>query len=478
MDLLKEHDGLALAALVKNKQVSPLELVEASIARIEQINPQINAVIYPLFEEAKKLAQAPLAEGPFAGVPFLLKDLLATLAGVPMFLGTKVLKEEKPIVPPQDSELVRRIKGAGFLLMGKTNTPELGLQPTTEPKAFGPTRNPWDVTRSAGGSSGGSAAAVATSMVPLAHGNDGGGSVRIPASCCGIFGLKPSRGRISLAPTYGDILNGLITEGVLTRTVRDAAAWLDAVHGPMPGDPYNALPPQGSYLESLQTKLRPLKIAFSTKAPLGVPIDQDCIQATEETAKLLSELGHQIVERDIKISADYFTGAFVTVWSAGLVPTLKFIEEYLGHPLKKEDFEPMSWALFEIGKAKSAGDYLQAIRDLQLVARQLMAPYEKEDIDVYLTPTLGKPPVAIGELDSPPEDPLRGFYGGAAFVPFTALCNITGQPAVSVPLFWNKADLPIGSHLMGRMGGEATLLQLAAQLEETRPWKERRPIVA
>jgi amidase len=468
----EKYDGLGLAQLVRKKQVKPEELLESSIARIERLNPQINAVITKMYDQARFQIRRGLSQGPFTGVPFLLKDLLAMYEGVPMSFGAKLFKGFKP---DHDSELTLRYKDAGLVILGKTNTPELGIQPTTEPQAFGPTRNPWNLERSAGGSSGGAAAAVAVAMVPMAHGSDGGGSIRIPASCCGVFGMKPTRGRVTLGPDIGDIASGLVVEHALTRSVRDSAYLLEAVMGPSPGDPYCAVPPRRYFREVIELDPAPLRIAFTAKAPNGAPVHPDCKQALASTVKLLEDLGHHLSEEKIPDLDKSLEEAFFTVWMASTANGIASVERVTGITLKGDLFEPMTWALAEEGRKRSAVDYLISVRRLQTFSRHFARTFG--DFDLWLTPTLAQPPVVIGALDSSKEDPLRGFYAGAEFVAFTPLANATGQPAMSVPLFWGEQGLPIGVQFIARYGEEDTLFQLAAQLERARPWAERYPPV-
>jgi len=466
LDDLAFLDATAQAELVRQKEVKPIELVEAAIARIERLNPTLNAVITPMYELARTAADEKLPEGPFTGVPFLLKDILGMYAGVRMTLGSKLLQD---FVPDHDSELVVRLKRAGLVIVGKTNTPEFGILPTTEPLFFGPCRNPWNTDHTTGGSSGGSAAAVAAGMVPMAHGNDGGGSIRIPASCCGLFGLKPTRARNPLGPDFGDVMSGLVSEHALTCSVRDSAALLDATAGPDVGDPYWAPPPERPYLQEVGADPGRLRIAFTTQAAADVTVDADCVQAVEDTAKLCAELGHEVEEKTLPLNAEMLTNAFSVLWSAGTASTLKMLGAV------REQVEPLSWALKEMSEQYSAADYILALQTLQSVSREVARFFQ--DTDVLLTPTLAEPPLPLGSFDSPPDNPLHGFYRSIMFASFTPICNMTGQPGMSVPLFWNADNLPVGSHFIGRFGDEATLFRLAAQLEEARPWCNRRPAI-
>lgn len=469
-DELAGMDAMAQADLVRRGEATAAELVEAAIERIEARNPALNAVITPMYDEARRVAAGPLPEGPFTGVPYLLKDLLAMYAGVRLTAGSDLTGD---FVAPVDTELVARLKRAGFVVVGKTNTPELGILPTTEPQRFGATRNPWDPTRTPGGSSGGSAAAVAAGMVPAAHANDGGGSIRIPAACCGLFGLKPTRARNPLGPLLGDIMGGLVVEHAVTRTVRDSAAILDATHGADPGAPYWAPPPTRSFLDEVGAEPGRLRIAMTTATITGTPVHPDCLAAVHDAAKLCEGLGHEVVEAEPPLDGELTMQTFLAVWAAGNANAVDGVARLVGRTPSPELFEPLTWALAEWGRTVSAPDYLGAIAYLQMLSRG-MAQFLSQ-FDVWLTPVTAEPPVPLGTFDSPPDDPLAGLMRAAAFVPFTGICNATGQPAMSVPLYWNAEGLPIGAHFAGRFGDEATLFRLAAQLEAARPWAHRRP---
>jgi len=466
-------DATAQAELVRRREVKAIELVNAAIDRIERLNPTINAVVTPMYEQARAAATADLTDGPFAGVPFLLKDLLAEYAGVRF---TESMAFMRDYVSDHDTELVIRLKHAGLIILGKTNTPELGILPTTEPRLFGPTRNPWDTSRTSGGSSGGSASAVAAGLVPMAHGNDGGGSIRIPASCCGLFGLKPTRGRNPLGPDYGDVYGGLVAEHAITRSVRDSAALLDATSGPDIGDPYWAPPQIRPFLQEVGADPRRLRIAVTTAAVTGVEVHTDCVNAVRDAAALCADLGHEIVEVTPTLSGDLISQNFIVLWSVGCAWAIDDWARQIGRTPTADQFEPLTWGLYEMGQQQSAPAGLLALQDLQKVSREIARFFV--DYDVWLTPTLGEPPVPLGTFDSSPENPLEGLFRSASFVPFTPLCNVTGQPAMSVPLFWNDQGLPVGTHFIGRFGDEATLFRLAAQLEAARPWASRRPPVS
>jgi len=470
-------DATAQAELVRRREVSPLELVEAAIDRIEALNPQLNAVITPLFDRGREAASGrDLPDGAFRGVPFLLKDLLCHSAGDPLYEGMSFLRRQRHVAR-DDTVLAARFRAAGLVLVGKTNTPELGILPTTEPEAFGPTCNPWDTARSAGGSSGGSAAAVASGMVPLAHGNDGGGSIRIPASECGLVGLKPTRGRTSLGPDFGDMMGGLVCEHVLTRSVRDTAAVLDAVAGPAPGDPYSAPPPRRSYREELTAPVGALRVGILTTSAAG-GVHPDCVAAVESTARLLESLGH-VVEGEHPPALDdlEFAGNFLTLWSVGNAWNLDYWGRELGVTIAADDVEPLTWALASMGREFSGPQYLGAIEWLQRFSRKVQSWWEEDGYDLLLTPTIAEPPPELGQFRSQPDNPLSGLLRAVGLVPFTPQFNVTGQPAISLPLSWNAEGLPIGSQLVARFGAEDVLIRVAAQLEQAAPWQERRPPV-
>ena len=417
-------------------------------------------------------ASGPLPDGPFAGAPFLLKDILAAYAGVRLAYGASLLAG---FVPDHDAELTIRYKKAGLVICGRTNVPEFGFLPTTESRLHGPCRNPWNLDFTSGGSSGGSAAAVAAGLVPMAHGNDGGGSIRIPASCCGVFGLKPTRGRNPLGPDAGDIMSGLVCEHVLTRSVRDSAAALDATSGPDVGDPYWAPPPERPFLQEVGADPGRLRIGFTKFAPEG-PVHAECVRAVQEAAALCAHLGHWVEEETLDIPLDQFGEAFAILYASNLLSTATVIEKVIGKPLEPEQMEIPCWFMYELGKNYTGGDYLNAVADLQRITRQVAR--HMLDYDVLVTPVLAKPPLPLGSFDSTPEEPLIALGTTTEWVLFTQLCNATGQPAMSVPLYWTDENLPVGVQFIGRFGDEATLFRLAAQLEQARPWSDRRPPVS
>ena len=471
-------DACALAELVRDGTASAAELVDDAIDRIEKLNPELNAVIRTRFDEARREAAGAIPDGPLRGVPIVLKDLLCATAGEEIHEGVRALKRAR-YVAEEDQELVRRFRAAGLVVVGRTNTPELGILPTTEPAAYGPSRNPWDTARSTGGSSGGSAAAVASGMVPLGHANDGGGSIRIPASECGLVGLKPSRARVPLGPEWGDVMGGLVCELAVTRSVRDTAAVLDAVAGPAPGDPYAAPPQERPYADEVGADPGRLRVGMQTAAFGGtVATHPDCVAATEAAAGLLESLGHVVEPSHLSaLDAPEFVQAFLLVWSAG---TAYDVDHHwpakLGRPLTEDDVEPLTWALADAGRSASAAEFLDARQKLQRISRQVAQWYEG-GFDLLLTPTIAEPPPLLGQFDSPADNPLHGLFRAAEVVPFTPAFNVTGQPAISLPLYANGGGLPIGVQLVARYGREDVLIRVAAQLEEATPWARRLPPV-
>lgn len=468
MDEFATLDGIAQAALVQRGEITALELAETAVRRIEALNPQLNAIVTEMFDLGVAAAKTSQPTTPLSGVPFLLKDLGTAYKGVRLTGGSAALAN---FVPTANATLVERTNAGGLITLGKTNTPEFGLLPTTEPTFLGVCRNPWDLNRSPGGSSGGAAAAVAAGMVPVAHASDGGGSIRIPAACCGLFGLKPTRGRVPAGPSNGDVMSGLSTSGCISRSVRDSAAFLDIVSGPSAGDPYWAPPQQRPFLTETTTPPSRLRIAFSTVAPSGVKIDEACITAVHHTAHLCTTLGHHIEEATPTFDATRFNDAFLALWAAGCAWTVKGIAQLTRQPPNPTQYEPLTWALYQQGERLTAADYLLAVQSLQLVGRQI-APFF-DQYDLWLTPVVAEPPLPLGHFDPQPSNPLSGMERAIAFVPFTPIANATGQPAMSLPLHWTEAGLPVGVHFLARFGDEATLFRLAAQLEQAQPWAQR-----
>ncbi|MFQ5983287.1 MAG: amidase, partial [Woeseiaceae bacterium] len=399
MDELAFLDATAQADLVRRKEVTPTEMVEAAVERIERLNPELNAVITPLYDRAREAAGTVSIDAPFAGVPFLLKDIVAEYEGTPLSEGSALLAGH--YISPKDSELVRRYREAGLIILGKTNTSEFALLPTTEPRQFGPCRNPWHTSLTTGGSSGGSTAAVAAGMVSAAHANYGGGSIRVPSSCCGLVGLKPSRGRNSLGPEIGDAANGLLCEHVVTRSVRDSAAILDATVGPLPGDPYYPAPAERTFAEEVGRAPDRLRIGLGTVALNGVPAHPDCVAAAESAAKLCEELGHDVSEASPSVDGKRLFKAFGHVWAGFLCWEVKDWAGRSGRAIDEDLFEPATWRTYLHGEKQSSGDYLLAVQDLQRAGRDAAAFFS--DYDIWLTPTLAQPPMPLGYFDYSPE---------------------------------------------------------------------------
>ncbi|MFO1222560.1 MAG: amidase [Burkholderiaceae bacterium] len=499
LDEYDRHDATALGAMVRAGEVAPETLLECAERRIAAGNGTLNAVIAQYPKPARHALRSRRAAGHeragvFAGVPVLVKDLLATVEGVPTWNGNRLLQRALPAAA-HDSEFIRRLRATGALIIGKTATPEFGLTPYTEPELTGATRNPWDPARTPGGSSGGSAAAVAAGFVPLATGGDGGGSIRIPASCCGLFGLKPTRGRVPTGPDQGELWSGLAIEHALTRSVRDSAALLDAVAGADSGAPCAAPAQARPFVDEVRTPPGRLRIGVSTEPWLGrAPLHPDCLQAVQRSADLLRSLGHEVDESRLAIDRDAFALAFLQVLAANVRAEIEFIAATLRLRPRRRDFEAATWALSLLGRALSADELVNAQRTIQLAGRAIGRQFES--IDVLLTPTLASPPPPIGSLQPTPAErrqiAVMNAVGSPAllrragalqqlagkvfdFIPYTPVFNGTGQPAMSVPLHWNAAGLPIGVQFVGRFGDEATLLRLAGQLETAQPWFHRRP---
>lgn len=467
-------DAVTQADLVRKGEVTPRELVEAAIARAERVNPALNAIITPLYEKARAAAVDPdLPAGAFHGVPLLLKDIFGYSAGDAYHMGMHALRSAG-FVAPHDTHIVTKMRQAGFVFIGRTNAPELGTIPSTEPLTYGPTHNPWDPTRSPGGSSGGSAAAVAAGVVAVAHANDGGGSIRIPASACGVVGLKPSRGRSSFGPDLGDGVGGLAVEGCVSRTVRDTAAFLDVIEGLMPGDPYGAPPPPRPYREEVGADPGTLRIGVMMQAPAGATmVDPDCVAATEEAATLLAELGHRVESSHPTALDDMETFQhFGIMFATSTTRILDAVGQLLGRTLGPEDVEPFNWALAEMGSVVSARQYLGTTDWLFGYTRRV-AEWWASGFDLLLTPTLPEPPWTLGGFHS--IDPMMAGLRAQSLCAFTGPFNMTGQPAISLPLSWNANGLPIGVQLVAAYGREDLLLRVAAQLEQARPWTDRHP---
>lgn len=422
-----------------------------------------------MFERALEQARGPLPAGPLAGVPFLLKDLGAWQAGVPQTSGSRAFRDFRPSA---DGPLVTAYRAAGLIIVGRTNTPEFGNHSTTEPVLFGPTLNPWALDRTVGGSSGGSAAAVASGMVPAASAGDGAGSIRIPASCCGVFGLKPSRGRVSRSPA-GEEVGGFNVRHAISRSVRDSAALLDAIRGTAPGDPYFAIPPERPYLDEVGLAPDRLRIAWSDVAPLGTGVDPECVAAVRRSASLLESLGHDVEVAAPEFDAEVMIGPMVLVWAVGNLEEATEAERILGRQLRVDELEDTTWELVEHGRRFSALDLINAVGELGAAARAI-APFF-QTYDAWLTPTLARPPEHLGVLNRSQGGAEEWWRFDCEFNAWNPIANITGQPAMSVPLHWTADGLPVGSLITGRYGDEATLFRLAAQLEQARPWADRLP---
>jgi len=472
MDELASLDATAQAELIRTGEASPLELVEAAIDRVEKLDIELNAVIHPLFEKARDAARGELRHGAFRGVPTLIKDLGPATAGDPYHCGMRFLRELE-WREHEDAYVIEKFRAAGFVIVGKTNCPELGIVPTTEPEAHGPTRHPWDTSRSAGGSSGGSAAAVASGMVPIAHANDGGGSIRIPASECGLFGLKPSRGRVSPGPDAG-MAGFMAIDHVVATSVRDSASVLDLISGWMPGDLYVAPPPPRPFLDEVGADPGRLRIGVMTTSPGGVSdVHPECVKAVREAAALLETMGHSLEDAwPAGLEDPELVAPFVTLWAIGQAYELDHWSRRSNRPVTKEDVELLTWELAEMGRSYSAVDLLRTQEILLRVADGIARWFI--EFDLLLTPTLAEPPPLLGEFTATPDNPIGPLLRAGALTPFTPMFNVTGQPAMSVPLWWSEDDLPIGVQVVAPFGREDLLFRVAARLEEARPWMHRR----
>ncbi len=480
-DEYRRHDATDLARLVRTKQVTAGELLDAALARTTDTDEQIAAVVSMQIDRARRAIAAGVPDGPFSGVPFLIKDLGCEAVDFPTCMGSRLYRDYHYTV---DSELFARLERSGLVTFARTTSPEFGIGPTAEGAAYGrPTRNPWNVGHVAGGSSSGAAAAVAAGIVPIAHGSDGGGSVRIPASSCGLFGLKPTRARLPDGPSAGEGWAGMAIDGFLTRSVRDTAALIDSTHGPDLGAPYHAPPLHGPLVAAINTPPRRLRIAYSTLSFTGEALHPDCRSAVEHTAELCNRLGHELVEADPKPDIFTFMRAWTNIVACGTELTVRSRLAELGRPISDDELhavlDGVTRGAVALGRTISGADYLAAVGTVHDVGRQ-MARFlgDERGFDMLLTATLAEPPAKIGRFKPDNDDFLDyrlGPDGVLAYSPFTALANGTGQPAMSVPLCWNDDGLPIGTHFMARTGDEAVLLQLAAQLEQADPWFDRTP---
>ena len=472
-------DATAQADLVRRGELSPVELVDLAIAAAEALNPSLNAIIHERYEQARADAASPdLPDGPFRGVPFVEKDLDGTAAGQPYHAGNRALKEAG-YVADVSAHLHDRFVAAGLVTIGRTNTPEFGLQPTTESEAYGPAHNPWDLGRSPGGSSGGSAATVAARITAMGHAGDGGGSIRIPASVCGLVGLKPSRGRNSVGPQVGESWAGLVARLVVSRSVRDTAAILDAVAGPEVGDPYTAPPPVRPFLDEVGADPGALRIGVTTVSPdAAVPTHPAVAEVVAATARVLEGLGHAVDDSvpdgwdDPEVYGG-LVGAFTTCYGAWVAADVDDVAAKLGAPVGADGFEDATWMLAEMGRAVTATQYLAATEELSRFTRRLAGWWTGHDL--LLTPVVPEPPFELGSFGPTPENPLNGLTRSTEIVPFTVPFNISGQPSISVPTGWTDTGLPVGVQLTAAYGREDLLLAVAAQLEAAMPWADRLP---
>ena len=468
------YDGLGLAGLVEEGKVSPAELIDAAARAIERVNPQLNAVLQVLVERATaEVAEAP-PSGPFCGVPFLLKELMCHAAHVPINMGSRLAEG---VSMPHETELMARFRRAGLVTVGTTQTPELGYNPTTEPLLYGPVRNPWNPEHSAGGSSGGSGAAVAAGIAPLAHANDGGGSIRIPAACNGLVGLKPSRDRVPTGPDFADPLCGFAVEFAVTRSVRDAAVLLDAVAGPDVGAPSAIAPPKRPFGDEVGAGVERLRVAWSSRGYSEGVVDPACQEAVRKTVSALEGMGHELVEALPPLEWESFQRHNHTIWTAYVAHTVEGLERVTKRKASLENLEAVTWSCYQDGKRVSACDLLAALDYLNQVSRQTGTFFENHD--VLLTPTMAREPARLGEYDQ--NDPEISAWEWTdrlfRYIDFTPICNVTGQPAISLPMHKSPTGLPIGVQFAGRSGEEATLLRLASELEMADLFNGGRPAI-
>jgi amidase len=465
-----QYDVLGLAELIAKKQVTPLELLAAVRHRVEALNPKLNAFSQLFFDMAEAQIKAGVPKGPFAGVPFAIKDIHLQLKGTKTTYGSRVYRDSVATI---NSTLVERYSNAGLVFIGKTTTPEFGLATSTESVAYGLTHNPWNLERTAGGSSGGAAAVVGSRILPAAHGSDGGGSIRIPASCCGLFGLKPTRGRVPLGPTAFEGWNGFTSHHVLTRSVRDSAAFLDISAGSEPGSPFFSPGPARPFLGEVTTAPGKLRIALVVEPYSGSRLDQECRHAVLETAKLCESLGHHVEAKELPVDGSNLSTAFLTVFRVSVARAIDDAGKSLGRVVTEKDVEPVTWETVMLGRNVVGIDYSRAIATGHQVGLSVARFQEK--YDVILSPTLGKPPMEFGPLSLSPPDISKYGRDVGEFSPFTSLYNVTGQPSMSVPLHFTPDGLPVGVMFSARFGDEATLFRLAGQLEKAKPWTSRKP---
>ena len=469
----EQYDALGLAELVKWGKISPPELLEAAIERVEGRNPAVNAVVMKLYDYGRKMIAEGLPEGPFRGVPYLMKDLTASIAGVPMTRGSKFFADSPPAA--ENSEHVKRLKRAGLVIFGRTNTCELGLSLTCEPRQYGPTKNPWDLTRISGGSSGGAAAAVGARMLPMAHATDGFGSIRAPAACCGLVGLKPTRARNTMSPITGEGLGGLSAEHAVTLSVRDCAALLEATAGAGAGDPYVAPAAARPFLREIGADAGRLRIAFTTRTPNGAPVEAESLRALADTARVCADLGHTVEEANPEVDGTLMVPTFLTLAAANTVVNLAS-HPTAGRPPREGEVEKVTMATGRLGELVTGADYVRATQTAHRLGRQMAAFHMRWD--VLLTPGLATLPPKLGWIDMMLDDVDEYWRRVFHFSPFTVWFNLTGQPAMMLPLGVSAERLPLATQLVGRYGEEATLFRLGSQLEKARPWIDRLPAVA
>lgn len=483
----RSYDAVGLASLCARGEVDAATLLRLAQARLADVNPLLNAVCIAMDEIAAARVQEPL-DGPFAGVPFLIKDIVQDYAGVPTTAGSRAMRN---LQPAQHADYTQRVLDAGMVIFGKTTTPELALKGVTESALWGATRNPWHPDHTPGGSSGGAAAAVAAGVLPMAGANDGGGSIRIPASHCGLFGLRPSRGRVPVTPRSGEYWEGASSDGVVSRSVRDSARMLDVLSGPGRGAPFHVAPPSSRFEAAAGRAPGTLRIGFSTRSPIDGAVDPECVAAVESTAKLLESLGHQVIEAEPDVDGFLVARAFLTMYCGQVAAS---VDSAVADGARQKDFEPDTRTLAAIGRAMPAGEYIQMRRRWNDICQSMARFYD--GCDFWLSPTVAAPPVRIGALDTPPllrlvqhamlHLPVGGLLRRSGFVdrlafeslektPFTQLANLSGQPSMSVPLYWTADGLPVGAQFTGPWGSEGSLFALAAQLETAQPWFDRTP---
>lgn len=472
LDGYSNYDGVGLAKLVEKGEVTPSELLEDALSGIEAVNEKLNGVTARIDDMARAEASSDLPRGPFTGVPFVLKELGIQAKGTPSRAGSKL---GASVVASEDSELMKRFRNSGLVTAAMCATPEFGYNPTTESKFYSPTHNPWDLSRTPGGSSGGSAAMVAAGVVPMGHANDGGGSIRIPASCCGLVGLKPTRQRVPTGPGFGDWLNGYAIELIVSRSVRDTATMLDAVQGPDIGPPNIIMAPEKPYIQQCTDKPKKLRIGWTGKPINGANVHLHVLDGLNKTVASLESLGHEMVEESFDIDWQFYFEQLIVIWTSYVAWGIEGLANKVGTSPSLENLERVTWEIYKHGKSLSAFELQTALANFNLISRQTGAMFER--FDLLLTPTISQPPLKLGTLDQDAAGVDAREWSRQVFdwIPFTPLFNTTGQPAISLPLHWSPDGLPIGMQFAAKLNDEATLINLAAQLEEAVPWKDRKP---